>query len=93
MGLQEQYEQETGKNYFTDNYIHEEGSFTDSYVEWLENKIESFPNTDKCNIKKADSIGKAYLFLHQKDGLIDVWLEGECLGKNLNTEEINKLEL
>jgi len=47
----------------------------------------------KCNGKKDPNIVKTYALITRKDGLTDVWCEGECLGKGLDTDGINKLNL
>lgn len=46
-----------------------------------------------CNGKKDPNIVKTYALITGKDGLTDVWCEGECLGKGLDTDGINKLNL
>jgi hypothetical protein len=46
-----------------------------------------------CNGLKDPNIVKTYALITRKDGLTDVWCEGECLGKGLDTDGINKLNL
>lgn len=48
---------------------------------------------NKCNCVKDPKIVKVYALINRKDGLTDVWCEGECLGKGLDTDGINKLNL
>ena len=46
-----------------------------------------------CNGIKDPNIVKTYALITRKNGLTDVWCEGECLGKGLDTDGINKLNL
>tara|TARA_R110000850_G_scaffold113196_1_gene227853 strand:+ start:259 stop:411 length:153 start_codon:yes stop_codon:yes gene_type:complete len=36
---------------------------------------------------------KTYAFITRKDGLTDVWYNGECLGFGLDADGINKLNI
>lgn len=47
----------------------------------------------KCNAVKDPNIVKTWLLISRDDGLTDVWHKGKCLGKGLNAEGINKLNL
>lgn len=62
--------------------------FTDELV----NKL-SINDASKCNSVKDPNIIKTYALITNKEGLIDVWSEGECLGKGLDEEGINALNL
>ena len=53
----------------------------------------SLHNVSNCNGKKDPNIVKTYVLINRKDGLTDVWFEGKCIGKALDNEAINKLNL
>ena len=64
----------------------------DSSLKALDQAL-TIPVVRKCNGKKDPNIVKTYALITRKDRLTDVWCEGECLGKGLDTDGINKLNL
>ena len=56
-------------------------------------RILSLFGVSNCNAKKDTNIVKTYALITRKDGLTDVWCEGECLGKGLDTQGINDLNI
>ena len=65
------------------------------YINHLEKQLKLLtrPVVSNCNGVKDPNIVKTYALITRKDGLTDVWCEGECLGEGLNTDGINKLNL
>lgn len=61
-------------------------------IEAIEKLLDLFVVVN-CNGVKDPNFVKMYALINRKDGLIDVWCEGECLGKGLDTDGINKLNL
>ena len=62
------------------------------YADKLEEQLRLY-NVSNCNAKKDPNIENTILFLSRKDGLTDVYDNSGCLGKGLDTDGINKLNL
>ena len=73
--------------------LYTDALYNDEAPNVFADRILSLFGVSNCNGKKDPNIEKTYLLLNRRDGLIDVWCEGECLGEALDTEGMNKLKL
>jgi hypothetical protein len=68
---------------------------TNKIMEFIRDEKEalSIGGVSNCNGVKDPNIVKTYALISRKDGLTDVWCDGECLGKGLDADGINNLNL